>query len=367
MGTAPYATGVTLGDPREREDPEPRAAGATSAPGPRAGEGAETASAPDVAEPEAMVVATDTGVRIAYLDWGGPPDGPPVVLVHGITRTAWAWGPVARRMSSWARVVAVDLRGHGASDAPRAGYEMASLALDALTVVSARGWGADVGGPPVLVAGHGMGGMVAATMATLRPDSVRALALIDGGWEDVAEATRLSPSELLAAIDEPPEVLASLEAFLEDRRAFDPATWDADQERAARSQVDPLHAGHVRLVTRAWVLRRLVDAMYEYQPLEALARVACPVLVVVAGFGAADDDADRERLLALDDAQRARAAAGRAPARVVRMAGGHDVARYRPDELASELLALAEASGSAQGESAQGESASGGAAPGQRS
>jgi pimeloyl-ACP methyl ester carboxylesterase len=289
------------------------------------------------AQPDSMVVAMDTGERIAYLDWGGPPGGPPVLLIHGITRTAWSWAPVARRLRDQARVLAPDLRGHGASDAPRGGYEIGSLATDALTVASANGWGSDVGGPPIVVAGHGLGAMVGAAMAAMRQDSVSGLLLVDAGWESIAEATRLSPSELLAAMADPP---ASIEAFLADRRAFDPATWDADQERAARSQVDVRHAGHVGLVTRTYVLRRLVDAMYAYHPLEVLAQVRCPLVAMVAGIGAPDDEAARERWLALDDVQRARAAAGLSPARVVPVAAGHDLPRYRPGAVASEVLAL---------------------------
>src|SRR3990172_3506857 len=100
--------------------------------------------------------------------------------------------------------------------------------------------------------------MVGPTTAGLRPDSVEGVGLVDGGWEELAEATRQSPPEFLAALAEPPEVLASMEAFLADRRAFDPGTWDADQERAARAQVDEKHAGHVALVTRSIAVRGMV-------------------------------------------------------------------------------------------------------------
>ena len=51
--------------------------------------------------------------------------------------------------------------------------------------------------------------------------------------------------EFLRGLDEPPEVMRSMAAFLADRAAFDPATWDADQERAARATVVETHAGKV--------------------------------------------------------------------------------------------------------------------------
>ena len=58
--------------------------------------------------------------------------------------------------------------------------------------------------------------------------------LVDGGWEDVAETSGMEPDEFLRGLDEPPEVLRSMAAFLADRRDFDPATWDADEEAGAR-------------------------------------------------------------------------------------------------------------------------------------
>jgi pimeloyl-ACP methyl ester carboxylesterase len=298
-----------------------------------------------LAAPESMVVPMDTGERIHYLDWGPPGPGgvarPPLVLVHGIAQTAWTWAPVARRLCRLTRVLAVDLRGHGLSETPRSGYDPGSLAYDVLTVMAANGIGTGGDAPPAVVAGHGAGGIVAATIAALRPGSVAGLALVDGGWEDLAEATRMSSTEYLAAIAEPPEVLASMAAFLADRRAFDPTTWDEDQERAARAQVDQKHAGHVALVTRAIALRGLADGMFAYDPRATLAAVACPVVALVSESGATDDETALERRLALEDVERARAGAGRAPARIVRYAGaGHNLMRYRPAEVASELGAL---------------------------
>ena len=287
-----------------------------------------------------MIVQLQTGERIHYLGWEGDPERP-LVLLHGLARTAWTWLPIGRRLAPAHAVAAPDLRGHGATDAPLQGYELDSLALDMLTVVAGNGWGSAVGGPPVVVAGHGLGAMVAVEMARLEPGSVAGVALVDGGWEEMVEATRLLPDQLVDAIADPPEILASMETYLADRRDFDPASWDTDQETAARAQVSGRHAGHVGPVTKGSVVRRCVDSMYRYQPLEALAQVACPVTLIAASSGTADDEDERERRLAIDDAQRARAEAGRPPMRVrIHEGVGHDLMRYRPDELAEELERL---------------------------
>jgi pimeloyl-ACP methyl ester carboxylesterase len=295
--------------------------------------------------PASMIVPLQGGERLHYLDWDA--DGllgtTPIVLLHGLGRTAWTWLPVARRLAPEHPVVAPDLRGHGASDAPRVGYELERLALDMLTVVAGKGWGQAVGGRGPVVAGHGLGAMLAVEMARLEPGSVAALALVDAGWEGMLDATRMLPAQLVEAMTEPPEVMATMDAWLEDRRAFDPTTWDADQERAARAQVVEKHAGHVGLVTRSSVIRRTVEAMYEYRPREALAEVRCPVTLLVADPGTTDDEERRERLLAIDDVQRARAEAGLGPMRVRRFPGAaHDLMRYRPAEVTEEIRSLAE-------------------------
>ena len=106
-----------------------------------------SAPAPDpAAEPEGYLVTADDGTRIHFHDWGGPAahgaagDLPGVVLVPGLLQAAWSWAPVARRLAGERRVVVVDLRGHGLSDAPAAGYDLASLAAD--VVLAAEGSGA---------------------------------------------------------------------------------------------------------------------------------------------------------------------------------------------------------------------------------
>ena len=210
--------------------------------------------------------------------------------------------------------------------------------LDVLTVVAAKGWGEAVAGPAAIVAGHGFGAMVAAAMIAAQPASVLGICLVDGGWEEAADATRMSESELLVAMADPPEVMTSMDVYLADRRDFDPASWDADQEVAARAQVDEKPAGHVALITKPSVQRRLIDAMFTYRPLETLADSSCHILILAASSGTADDEEERERRLALDDLQRARSTAGRSPADVLRFDGvGHDLMRYRPGEVSDAI------------------------------
>lgn len=301
---------------------------------PRAAEGSE---------PTSMVVTMDTGVRIHVLDWAAPTSAPvpTVVLVHGLLATAWTWAPIARRLAGRARALAPDLRGHGLSESPRDGYDLESLAFDLLTVLTAHGLGPDVDGPPVVLVGHGFGAQVAAWAAHLRPAAVTALVLVDGGWDELEAALRVDAAEFQRGLDEPPEVLASMDAFLADRRDWDPASWDADQERAARSTVDEKYAGRVVPVVRRHALSGCVASMFVYRPTPALGDLDRPLTILVAEPGGTDDEDLRERRLALDDLLGARSAAGMPPARVVRFAGSaHNLMRYRPDEVSAEVLGL---------------------------
>ena len=82
--------------------------------------------------------------------------------------------------------------------------------------------------------------------------------------------------------------MRSLTAFLADRSRFDPGTWDADQDRAARATVVETHAGRVVPATRPHALEASVRAMFTYDPVATLAAVAAPVVALVAA-----DDEDR--------------------------------------------------------------------------
>ncbi len=307
---------------------------------------ADVASVPppdQEAEPGAFVVLVEPSLRIAFFDWGGPAGrepgtlaSPGALLVHGLAGTAWTWAPVARRLRARLRTVALDLRGHGGSDGPTGRYEPAHLAEDVVAVAEGAGL-LDEPTDRLILAGHGFGGIVAAWAAASLGDRCAGLVLVDGGWEDVAEATGLEPTELLREIEEPPEVLRSMAAYLADRASFDPATWDADQERAARASVIELPVGRLEFAARPHVLAACIEAMYAYRPLETLVAVSGPVVALLAGA-----DPDGRRAAALAAVDRARRLAGREPIRSLHFEGaGHNLMRYRPVEVAAAVLDLA--------------------------
>jgi pimeloyl-ACP methyl ester carboxylesterase len=297
----------------------------------------ETVPPPDRdAEPSGFVVEVVPGVRIHFLDWGGPSGASGVILVHGLSNTAWSWAPAARRLHSVRRVVAMDLRGHGLSDAPTEGYDPGSLAEDLAAVAEGSGLLARPG-DRVVIAGHGFGAMVAAWGALRLGERCDGVVLVEGGWESMEVASGMEVDEFLRGLDEPPEVMASMRAFLADRRAFGPDSWDADQERAARATVVETHAGHVVPSTRPHAVEACVRAMFRYEPARVLAAVPAQVTALVA-----TDDATGSRAAALAGASEARMAAGRDEIRSVFLdRTGHNLMRYRPDEVCAAILSAA--------------------------
>ena len=292
-----------------------------------------TVPPPDPAsEPAGFVVEVAPGDRVHFLDWGGVGRG--VLLIHGLSNTAWSWTPVARRLRAVRRVVAMDLRGHGLSDAPTTGYDPVSFAAD---VVAAAEGSRLLGATDdrVVLAGHGFGAVVAAWAALELGDRCAGLVLVDGGWESIEQTSGMDLDEFLRNLDEPPEVLRSMAAFLADRAGFDPATWDADQERAARATVVETHAGKVVPATRPHALQASVEAMFEYQPIETLPRILAPIAALIAL------DEDGSRTDALASASAAMVAAGRDAMTVTSYRhDGHNLMRYRPEAVAGAILSV---------------------------
>jgi pimeloyl-ACP methyl ester carboxylesterase len=296
------------------------------------------------AQPAGFLVQVDGAVRIHFLDWEGDgrfrqaPRATRVLAIHGLAQTAATWAPVARRLRHDVRFVAMDLRGHGLSDAPVGGYERDRLVDDALAVAEGSGLlapGDESPAWPLVVAGIGYGAIVAAWTAQALGRRCAGLVLVDGGWEDLGATMDAGPDEWLAAIEEPPEVLASMTAWLADRAAFDPGSWDHDQEIAARAQVVETAAGRVKIAVHPHALRASVEAMSTYAPMAVLPDVVARVAVLVGR-----DDAGT-RVVALRDVAARRASGGRAPILAAAFPGrGHNLLRYEPGTVAAAVLAV---------------------------
>jgi pimeloyl-ACP methyl ester carboxylesterase len=98
---------------------------------------------------------------------------PAVLLVHGIACDRRYMEPVAVHLAARHRTVAVDLRGHGRSDAPDGPYDVATHVDDLVEVCAALGVERPV------VVGHSLGGVLTVVLAAIRPALPRAVAVLD--------------------------------------------------------------------------------------------------------------------------------------------------------------------------------------------
>ena len=102
----------------------------------------------------------------------GPPQAPPVLLIHGSGASGGTWQPVVPALAARHHVIRVDLPGCGRSpvapsyDVPDQADRVAAV-LDGLRQVA--------------TVGHSSGGYVATALAERRPELVRSLALISTG------------------------------------------------------------------------------------------------------------------------------------------------------------------------------------------
>ena len=112
------------------------------------------------------------GVRLGYLDFGGP--GRPLLALHGLFGRATMFVELAEALQPEWRVVALDQRGHGWSDHPD-DYSREAYINDAATAVR------ELGLAPAVIYGHSLGGVNAYQLAARHADLVRALIIEDVG------------------------------------------------------------------------------------------------------------------------------------------------------------------------------------------
>ncbi len=109
------------------------------------------------------------GARIAYIELG---QGPALLFVHGLGATKADFDKQVDYFSRIFRVIAVDLRGHGASDA-MGPYSIERFATDCLGLME------QLTPNNFALVGHSMGGAVAMQMALYKPEKIYKLVLAD--------------------------------------------------------------------------------------------------------------------------------------------------------------------------------------------
>lgn len=111
-------------------------------------------------------------------------DRPLVIMLHGFGSFWWSWRHQLTGLTG-ARLVAVDLRGYGASDKPPRGYDGWTLAGDTAGLIRA------LGHTSATLLGHADGGLVCWATAVLHPRAVRAIAVVSSPHPAALRASAL--------------------------------------------------------------------------------------------------------------------------------------------------------------------------------
>ena len=226
-------------------------------------------------------IALPNGQSLAVVEVGDP-SLPPILLVHGYTDNSRSFSLLAPHLADSFRLLAVDLRGHGASSAPECCYALTELAydlrlvLDVLQIERAS------------LVGHSLGSMVGQVFAARWPERVDRLVLI---------GSATSASEVAARDGWLWERVHALEA------PIDPAAEFMQEWYASPTPVDPDFlereiAESAAVPTHVWR-----GVLYELEITEfgrVLAGVEAPTLILWGEedgfFGEADQDELRAAL-----------------------------------------------------------------------
>ncbi|GLZ33357.1 hydrolase [Lentzea sp. NBRC 105346] len=126
---------------------------------------------------------------VHWVDFGGPADGPKIVLVHGLGGSHLNWALLAPKLTHVARVVAVDLAGFGLTFP-----EGRATSISANVKLLGR-FLEEVVQEPVILMGNSMGGLISILHTSKQPDGVRGLVLVDPALPMVL-GTRPDPTML---------------------------------------------------------------------------------------------------------------------------------------------------------------------------
>jgi esterase len=261
------------------------------------------------------------GLRLHYRELGNP-EAPPVLMVHGIMGHSWEWDTLLGALAGDFRVLAVDQRGHGASDWAT-DYSAATLADDLAELIVRSG------SAPARLIGHSLGGLAAMLVAADHPDLVERLVVVDAGPEVLSSdfgAEELP--EMLAAMAE--VSYADLDEALGEWLGGDPYAREPLHRHYVEHCLVPRRDGRLAWRFDGAGLARQAEAgiATAHQLWTAVDRISVPTLLVRG---------ERSPLLSRDDAERVvrRLAHGR----LVEIRGGaHDLGVQQPEAVAARSL-----------------------------
>lgn len=231
-------------------------------------------------------VEVGPGRQLSALVWGDA--APELVLLHGGAQNAHTWDTVA--MALGRPLVAVDLPGHGHSDAPAEGsLDVRTNAADVAVAVRALAPGA------LGVVGMSLGGLTTIALADDHPDLVRKVALVD-----VTPRVEGPGAAAIVAFVDGPESFADFDELLARTVEFNPTRSESSLRRGILHNALQREDG-----SWVWRYRRFTDgsesperALRADDLWAALEAIAVPLMLVrgMRPGSVVDDEAEAELL-----------------------------------------------------------------------
>jgi pimeloyl-ACP methyl ester carboxylesterase len=224
----------------------------------------------------------------------GPASGPPLLLLHGVTRRWQDFVSFLPALTLRWQVHGLDFRGHGLSGRAEGRYHVIDYARDVSAFLRFRRHA------PVVIYGHSLGALVAAAVAAQSPESVRALVLEDPPAPSLLRGIRATPFHSMFRGMRPlagrGHTVAEIARALAELRV----TTDRGEVRFAelRDPTSLRFSAHCLRELDPDVLAPLIDGHWTdgYDVSAIFAGVTCPVLLLRA-------DTDRGGMLNRGEAE----------------------------------------------------------------
>jgi pimeloyl-ACP methyl ester carboxylesterase len=225
------------------------------------------------------------------------------------------------------RVVSVDLRGRGLSDAPDTGYTMRDHAADIVGLLD------HLQMERVALGGHSFGGLLSYYLAAEYPERVERIVVIDSP----AEVSQTVVEQIGPALDRLRMVTPSWDEYLAGVKAmpYYAGWWDPDLEAYYRADVVERADGSIRSRLDPGKILQALEGTTTVEWMELAKRISAPVLLLRATepFG----PPGYPPILPKDQAQRTLASLS--DARMIELAGNHITALFgKPARIAASAI-----------------------------
>ena len=222
-------------------------------------------------------------LRLAVRIWG-PPDGVPVLALHGWLDNAASFDALAPLLPQ-IRLAALDLPGHGLSEhrPPGLHYHFVDFIADAVAAADALGW------EHFGLLGHSLGGGLASFVAAILPERVSRVVMIEGLGPPTSHPAdgpahlRKSIEQMNGLPDKRPPVYPSIDTAIQARCDAGGLSWQAAATLVSRG-VQAVDEGYS---WRTDPRLRFVSPLYlsEEQILAYMEQITAPALLINGADG----------------------------------------------------------------------------------